>query len=118
MAAFAGSVSAARAQGDFDAVEIRTIPVAPGLYMMVGLGGNLAVSAGADGVFLVDDQFAPLTRKIRAAIAAEDTHAHLPEYEGLDAYRSAGGYAKLAELREGGDFEAVQQELERRVLDR
>ena len=35
--------------------------------MMLGSGGNLAVSAGADGVFLVDDQFAPLTPKIRAA---------------------------------------------------
>jgi len=50
-------------------VEISTTPVAPGLYMMVGRGGNLAVSTGEDGVFLVDDQYAPLTGKIRAAIA-------------------------------------------------
>jgi glyoxylase-like metal-dependent hydrolase (beta-lactamase superfamily II) len=69
-AVLAGSVSTVRAQDDFDAVEIRTIPAAPGVYMMVGRGGNLAVSVGADGVFLVDDQFAPLTPKIRAAIAA------------------------------------------------
>jgi glyoxylase-like metal-dependent hydrolase (beta-lactamase superfamily II) len=38
--------------------------------MMIGRGGNLAVSAGEDGVFLIDDQYAPLTPKIRAAIAA------------------------------------------------
>jgi glyoxylase-like metal-dependent hydrolase (beta-lactamase superfamily II) len=66
--ALVGPFSGARAQ-DFDAVEISTTPVAPGLYMMVGRGGNLAVSTGEDGVFLVDDQYAPLTGKIRAAIA-------------------------------------------------
>ena len=66
--ALGGFLSGARAQ-DFDAVEISIIPVAPGLHMMVGRGGNLAVSSGDDGVFLVDDQYAPLTQKIRAAIA-------------------------------------------------
>ena len=49
--------------------------------------------------------------KVQAAIAADDTHAEIPEYQGLADYRSSGGYEKLAELREGGDFETVQQEL-------
>jgi formate dehydrogenase len=49
--------------------------------------------------------------KVRAAIAAHDTHAEIPEYQGLADYRSSGGYETLAELRKGGDFEAVQQEL-------
>jgi len=49
--------------------------------------------------------------KVQAAIAADDTHAHVPDYQGLDAYRAAGGYAKLAELRSTGDFETVQQTL-------
>ncbi|WP_272002704.1 NAD(P)H-dependent oxidoreductase subunit E [Roseovarius sp. ZX-A-9] len=49
--------------------------------------------------------------KVQAAIAANDTHAHIPDYEGFEAYRANGGYTKLAELREGGDFEAVQTEL-------
>jgi glyoxylase-like metal-dependent hydrolase (beta-lactamase superfamily II) len=40
--------------------------------MLVGRGGNIGVSAGADGVFLVDDQYAPLTDKIRAAVASID----------------------------------------------
>ncbi len=49
--------------------------------------------------------------KVQAAIAAWDTHARIPEYETLDTYRAAGGYAKLAELRDGGVFEEVQAEL-------
>lgn len=56
-------------QVDFDKVEIRTTHVAGQVYMLAGAGGNIGVFAGADGVFLVDDQFAPLTEKIRAAIA-------------------------------------------------
>ncbi len=50
-------------------VEIRTIKVCDGIYMLMGKGGNIGVSAGEDGVFLVDDQFAPLTEKIKTAIA-------------------------------------------------
>jgi len=49
--------------------------------------------------------------KVNAAIAAGDTHAHLPDYETYDAYAKAGGYEVLARLRAGGDFETVQQEL-------
>lgn len=49
--------------------------------------------------------------KVQAAIAAGDTHAHVPDYEALEAYRAEGGYDVLARLREGGDFETVQQEL-------
>lgn len=49
--------------------------------------------------------------KVQAAIAAGDTHAHVPEYQGFAAYSSSGGYTKLAELRATGDFETVQQTL-------
>ncbi len=49
--------------------------------------------------------------KVMAAIAAGETHAHIPEYQDFAAYSSSGGYAKLAELREGGDFETVQEAL-------
>ena len=54
----------------FAGVEIKTEQVTPGIYMLVGAGGNIGVSAGEDGVFMIDDQFAPLTDKITAAIAA------------------------------------------------
>ncbi len=49
--------------------------------------------------------------KVKAAIAANDTQAEIPEYQSLVDYRSSGGYEKLTELREGGDFDAVQEEL-------
>jgi glyoxylase-like metal-dependent hydrolase (beta-lactamase superfamily II) len=54
----------------FDQVKIATTKVAPGVYMLTGRGGNIGVAVGEDGVFLVDDQFAPLTLKLKAAIAA------------------------------------------------
>lgn len=59
-----------RAQINPDEVEIKTVPVAPGIHMLVGAGGNIGVSSGEDGVFLIDDQYAPLTEKIRAAVSA------------------------------------------------
>jgi formate dehydrogenase len=46
--------------------------------------------------------------KVSAAIAAGDTHAHLPDYETYADYAGQGGYATLASLRAGGDWEAVQ----------
>ena len=45
---------------------------------------------------------------VLAAVSAGDTHAVIPDYEALDAYRAGGGYAKLEALRAGGDWEAVQ----------
>ena len=47
--------------------------------------------------------------KVQAAIAAGDTHAHVPDYETLAAYRSNGGYKVLTDLRTNGNWEAVQE---------
>ena len=63
------AVTSATSQDDFKDIEIRSTRVADGIYMLTGKGGNLGVSVGSDGTFLIDDQFAPLTDKIRAAIA-------------------------------------------------
>ena len=57
------------AQQDFSAVEIGVTRVADGIYMLTGSGGNIGLSVGADGAFIVDDQYAPLTDKIKAAIS-------------------------------------------------
>jgi cyclase len=59
------NVSALRAQDD---VNIETIPVVHNIYMLTGNGGNIGLFLGSDGTFIVDDQFAPLTDKILAAI--------------------------------------------------
>ncbi|HEV7672471.1 MAG TPA: MBL fold metallo-hydrolase [Thermoanaerobaculia bacterium] len=53
---------------DFSKVEIKVTPVAGKIYMLEGAGGNIGVSAGADGILIVDDQFAPLADKIHAAL--------------------------------------------------
>lgn len=68
-AALPSALAAPAAAQGFDTVQVRALPVAGGVHMLVGRGGNIGVSAGPDGVFLVDDQYAPLTEKIRAAVA-------------------------------------------------
>lgn len=56
------------AQQDFSDVTIETVPVAGNVSMLVGSGGNIGVSAGDDGVLIIDDQYAPLSDRIRAAL--------------------------------------------------
>lgn len=58
----------AAAQQDLSAVEIKATELGAGLAMLQGAGGNIGVSTGEDGVLLIDDQFAPLTEKILAAV--------------------------------------------------
>jgi cyclase len=57
-------------QQNFDTVQVRTQALSGGVYMLTGSGGNIGLAVGDDAVFVVDDQFAPLTPKILAAIAA------------------------------------------------
>ena len=57
-----------KAQRDFSKVEIKAIKVAGNVYMLEGAGGNIGVSVGADGILIVDDQFAPLADKIKATL--------------------------------------------------
>jgi cyclase len=66
--AVAFAVAAAFAQQDFSKVEITATKVAGTVYMLQGAGGNIGVSVGDDGVVIVDDQFAPLAPKIKAAL--------------------------------------------------
>lgn len=61
-------VSTAVAQQDFSTVEIKATQVSGNVYMLEGSGGNIGVSVGADGILIVDDQFAPLADKIEAAL--------------------------------------------------
>ena len=68
----AAIASPAFAQSDLSDVQITTTKVADGVYMLEGAGGNIGASVGEDGVFLIDDQFAPLTDKIVAAVKAID----------------------------------------------
>lgn len=56
------------AQRDFSDVQIKTIRVTNNIFMLEGSGGNIGVSVGNDGVLMIDDQYAPLSDKIKAAI--------------------------------------------------
>jgi len=68
--ALALSVVPAAAQQDFSKVEIKAEKVAAGIYMLTGSGGNIGLSVGKSGTYVIDDQYAPLTDKILAAIRA------------------------------------------------
>jgi cyclase len=69
-AALLACSSALAQQQDFSQVQIETIPLAPNLFMLIGSGGNIALSTGPQGSVLVDTQFAPLNEKIVAAVKA------------------------------------------------
>ncbi len=84
---------------DFSSARITTVPVADGLYMLMGQGGNIGVSTGTDGVLLIDDQYAPMNEKIVAAISALteqpvkmvlNTHWHGDHTGGNELFAGAG----------------------------
>jgi glyoxylase-like metal-dependent hydrolase (beta-lactamase superfamily II) len=84
---------------NWDAVEIEATALSDGVTMLTGRGGNMGLSVGADGVLLVDDQFAPLSEKILAAIGAIteqpvdlvlNTHWHGDHTGGNAEFRAAG----------------------------
>lgn len=97
--ALASPAGLALAQQDLSKVEIGTTELGAGLAMLTGAGGNIGVSVGDDGVLLVDDQFAPLADRIRAAVAALskepirfvlNTHFHGDHSGGNDAFGATG----------------------------
>jgi cyclase len=53
---------------NFDSVQIKTIKITDKIYMLEGNGGNIGVLVGKDGIVIIDDQFAPLSEKIRTAL--------------------------------------------------
>jgi len=65
-------VPAAGQAPNMDAVRIRVERVAPGVAVLFGRGGNIGLSYGSDGNILIDDQYAPLTERILAAIREVD----------------------------------------------
>jgi glyoxylase-like metal-dependent hydrolase (beta-lactamase superfamily II) len=82
--------SSALAQRDYSDVEVVPHHVAGNYYYLAGAGGNIGISVGEDGVIMIDDQFAPLTDKILAAVRSINdgeirfvinTHVH-PDHTG------------------------------------
>jgi cyclase len=86
-------------QQDFSKVEIKAETLAPGIAVLFGEGGNIGVSAGPDGTILIDDQFAPLTARIAAAVTrlgappvrfVLNTHWHGDHAGGNENFGKAG----------------------------
>jgi cyclase len=93
------SSSIAAAQANFDSVQVRAVQLSPGLHVLFGAGGNIGLSTGSDGTFIIDDQFAPLTPKIVAAIRTVttqpvkfvfNTHWHGDHTGGNENFGNAG----------------------------
>ncbi len=63
------------AQQNFDTVRIRPVKITENIYMLKGSGGNIGVLTGKDGNLIIDDQFAPLSEKIKAAVQSLDKGA-------------------------------------------
>ncbi len=96
--ALAGVAAPLAAQNIPDTVQIRTIKAGDGVYMLTGWGGNIGVSVGADGAIIVDDQFAPLSDRIKTAVAALggpirfllNTHWHGDHTGGNEPFAKSG----------------------------
>jgi cyclase len=104
LAAMLVAAGAANAQEqDFSKIELKTTELVPGLAMLEGVGGfaggNVAVSYGADGTAIVDDQFVPMVPKIEAAVRklkdgpvrfVINTHFHGDHVGGNEPMHGAG----------------------------
>ena len=93
------AVPAAGQQRDFSKVEVKAEKLAPGVAVLFGAGGNIGLSYGVDGNVLIDDQYAPLTDRILAAVARIDpdpvrfvinTHWHIDHSGGNENLGKAG----------------------------
>ncbi len=122
--AFAAAPSSVRAQG-MDDVRITTQRLTDGVYMLMGQGGNIGLSVGQDGAFVIDDQFAPLTDRILAAIAeitdqpvrfVFNTHWHGDHTGGNENMGEAGALIVAHEnVRERMSVEQVLERIGRPV---
>jgi cyclase len=87
------------AQQNFDTVKIRPVKVADNIYMLKGSGGNIGLLTGAEGNLLIDDQYAPLSEKIKAAVQSLNngaikyvinTHIHGDHTGGNENFKKDG----------------------------
>lgn len=92
-------------QRDYSKVKIKANQLTDQIYMLTGSGGNIGIMVGEDGVFMIDSQFAPLSDKIKAAIAQisekeiiylANTHWH-GDHTGGNANFSADGAIIVAQ---------------------
>jgi cyclase len=91
--------TSAFSQQNFDTVNIRPLKLTDKVYMLKGSGGNIGLLTGGDGLLMIDDQFAPLSEKIAAAVKGIDagpvrflvnTHIHGDHTGGNENFKKMG----------------------------
>ncbi len=118
---------------DFSKVEIKVTHVGGNVYMLKGAGGNIGFSVGRDGIVLVDDQFAPLADKIKAALKAItdkplrfviNTHYHFDHIDGNASFQKEAPVIAHHNVRKRlesggtpGNLASVKQELKPAAAD-
>ncbi len=108
------------AQGRRFEGPLETVPLRGSVYMMVmEPAGNIGVSAGADGAFVIDDQFAPMTERIIAAVAeltdqpiafVANTHWH-GDHSGSNENFGRMGYTIVAHENVRARLNSIQYHL-------
>jgi len=100
-------------QPDYSKVEIKTTKLANNFYTLEGTGGTIGVLAGPDGIFMVDDEFAPLSPKIVAAIKTDFGPADpIPrEYA-----RASGPHGRQRKLRQNGRSHLLARTMRDRLM--
>ncbi len=94
-------VQAANAQQDLDAVEVRVSPIRGGVHLVMAAGGNLAAFIGADGILMVDADFAEMSHRLiptMKELGSPDpnvrylvnTHWHFDHTGGNEPFAAAG----------------------------
>ncbi len=112
---------------DFDKVEIQISKVGGRVYLLKGAGGNIGFSVGDDGIVLVDDQFAPLAEKIKAALKTIsdkpvrfviNTHYHFDHIDGNASFQKEAPVIAHHNVRQRlesggspGNFASIKQQL-------
>jgi cyclase len=106
-------------------IQVKTIPLAENVYMLMGAGGNLGLSVGNDGALLIDSEYAQLTEKVTAAINdvskapirfVINTHWHFDHVGGNESFAKAGAVIVAHEnVRKRMSTEQVLGALGRRV---
>jgi len=118
------SINALAQMADPAEVDVRVVPLADNLNVVMGVGGNIAVSSGSDGVFVIDDDVKPMADKISAAIRTLsdkpvrivfNTHWHFDHAGGNEFFGNSGATivahdnvrARLSTEQNSGFFKSV-----------
>lgn len=84
---------------DFSKIEVQAVKISDSICMLMGAGGNIGVSAGEDGVLIVDTSYAEMYEKLKTAITRISdkpvqyvilTHQHFDHVNGNELFAQSG----------------------------